>query len=93
MYAIRSYYADVVTFGNELDENRIVELAAAVEAFSEHPIANGIVREVEKPMPASNFNSIPGKGAEADIDGKHVVVASPGYLKEQGHDVPSYNFV
>jgi len=79
---------DVVTFGDESDKKRIVELAAAVEAFSEHPIANGIVREVEKPISASNFNSIPGKGAEADVDGKHVVVASPGYLKEQGHDVP-----
>jgi Cu2+-exporting ATPase len=71
-----------------MDETQLVALAAAVESFSEHPIAQGIVREVENPKTASDFNSIPGKGAEASVDDHHVVVASPGYIKEQGLDLP-----
>ncbi|HUF07673.1 MAG TPA: copper-translocating P-type ATPase [Rhodothermales bacterium] len=79
---------DVLVFGDDMDKGRLVELAAAVESFSEHPIAAGIVREVEKPVSASDFNSIPGKGVEANVENHHVVVASPGYLKEHGHEVP-----
>ena len=79
---------DVLVFGDEMDEKRLVELAAAVESFSEHPIAQGIVKEVERPVSASDFNSIPGKGAEARVDGHRVVVASPGYLREQGLSAP-----
>ncbi len=79
---------DVVVFGEGMDETQLVALAAAVESFSEHPIAQGIVREVENPKTASDFNSIPGKGAEASVDDHHVVVASPGYIKEQGLDLP-----
>ncbi|MGA7307095.1 MAG: copper-translocating P-type ATPase [Rhodothermales bacterium] len=79
---------DVAVFGEGMDETQLVALAAAVESFSEHPIAQGIVREVENPKTASDFNSIPGKGAEASVDDHHVVVASPGYIKEQGLDLP-----
>ena len=33
--------------------------------------------------PISGFRAIPGKGAEAQIEGKNVKVVSPGFLKEQ----------
>lgn len=80
---------DVVVFGEGMDETQLVALAAAVESFSEHPIAQGIVREVKNPKSASDFNSIPGKGAEASVEDHRVVVASPGYIKEQGLDLPA----
>ena len=65
---------------------QIKAFAAAVEAHSEHPIAKGIVRSVEKPKEVSNFKAIPGKGAQGVVDGKDVKVVSPGYLSEHNID-------
>ncbi len=71
-----------------MDENEILTLAYSLEVNSEHPIAQGIVNEAEarklKRKPLSDFKAIPGKGVEGVIDGKKVMVVSPGYLKEVG---------
>ncbi len=62
--------------------------AASVDANSEHPIAKAIAESFEQKMPVENFKSIPGKGAEGQVDGKDIKVVSPGYLLEQNiaHD-------
>ena len=73
--------SDTVIFG-DLDEKEMLEYAAAVEQNSEHPIAKGIVDAAEKTGKVSDFQSIPGKGAQGKVDGKMVKVMSPGYLKE-----------
>jgi len=75
-----------------LDEDGALRLAAAVESRSEHPIAAGIGRAAEErgldvPAP-QDFRAIPGKGAEARVDGRAVKVVSPGYLEEHGVTVP-----
>jgi Cu2+-exporting ATPase len=69
-------------------EEELLTLAAALESQSEHPIASGIVRAAEErglkyPTP-KEFRAIPGKGAEATVDGSSVKVVSPGYLRENG---------
>jgi len=78
---------DVVSLGGESDEE-ILRLAASLESQSEHPIAAGVVSEARErrlsyPTPR-DFKAIPGKGAQASVDGRRVKVVSPGYLKEQG---------
>ncbi len=76
---------DVIALA-DLDETRVLTLAAAIEAQSEHPIAAGVVRSAEergiRPPAPKNFRAIPGKGAEADADGTNVKVVSPGYLHQ-----------
>jgi len=78
---------DVVPLEN-LSEEEVLRLAAALETQSEHPIATGIVDEArrrELTLPAAQrFSAIPGKGAEAEVDGRKVKVVSPGYLRESG---------
>jgi Cu2+-exporting ATPase len=78
---------DVVSFG-ELDEQEVLRLAASLESQSEHPIAAGVVRGAEEREVSYNaphdFRAIPGKGAEAEVDGRNVKVVSPGYLQEHG---------
>ena len=81
---------DVVAL-NDIDEMEILRLAAGLESRSEHPIAAGIVRraeddDVQYPAP-QDFSAIPGKGAQAQVDGRDVKVVSPGYLNEQGLSV------
>ncbi len=79
---------DVVSFDADLDDEKILELAAAVESRSEHSIARGIVEEAKKrdieTKDVEDFKAIPGKGAEASVGGRRVAVVSPGYLEEQG---------
>lgn len=68
------------------DKEQVLQLAAALEQNSEHPIATGIVRkakELNLPLPKlSDFKAITGKGIEAKVDGNNIRVVSPGYLKE-----------
>jgi P-type Cu2+ transporter len=73
-------------------EKELIQLAAALEQFSEHPIATGIMqkaKELSVQIPkAENFKAITGKGVEAFVDGKQIKVVSPGYLKENNLAIP-----
>jgi Cu2+-exporting ATPase len=73
---------DTVLLNGSLDENELLEYAAAVEQNSEHPIAHGILNSVKAYKKVTDFKSIPGKGAEGKVDGKEIKVVSPGYLRE-----------
>lgn len=74
------------------DEAQFLRTVAALEQSSQHPIAQGIVREARKrelELPAvQEFQSITGKGISGIVDGKSVRVVSPGYLKEKGIALP-----
>jgi Cu2+-exporting ATPase len=76
----------VVSLSKEFNEGELVRLASALEQKSEHPIATGIlqkVKELKLTIPqAENFKSITGQGVEATVEGKKLLVVSPGYLKE-----------
>jgi Cu2+-exporting ATPase len=72
-------------------EAELLRLAASLESHSEHPIAAGIVRSAQErgvtyPAPA-DFTAIPGKGAQARVDGSVIQVVSPGFLRERGREV------
>jgi Cu2+-exporting ATPase len=73
---------DAITVGGNMEEKELLKYAASVEAYSEHPIAKGIVSSVEETFSTEDFKAIPGKGAQAKVNGKEVRVVSPGYLKE-----------
>ncbi len=73
------------------DDDRVLALAAAVEADSEHPLARAIVsaaRERGDVPAASGFRSMSGRGVEASVDGSKVVVGGPAILQERRLKVP-----
>ncbi len=76
----------IVSLEKGINENELIRLASALEQKSEHPIATGILQKVKDlsiAIPATeNFNAITGKGVEATVEGKKILVVSPGYLKE-----------
>jgi Cu2+-exporting ATPase len=82
----------IVSLKSELSENEIIRLASALEQKSEHPIATGILqkgKDLSITVPSTvNFNAITGKGVEATVEGKKILVVSPGYLKENNIPVP-----
>ena len=80
--------SDVLVFRDEFDENTLIELAAAVEQRSQHPIAKGIVDAAKGTIPSvEEFQSLTGRGAQAKVRGREVKIVSPGYLKEIGVDI------
>ena len=82
----------IVSLQKDIPENELIRLAAALEQKSEHPIATGILQKVKDlsiTIPSTeNFNAITGKGVEATVEGKKILVVSPGYLKENNLTVP-----
>ena len=66
--------------GGSTAEGRLLLLAAAVEAGSEHPIAKAIVSAAQdlpqagRIEPASDFHSVAGQGVEGTVDGHRVRV-------------------
>ncbi len=82
----------IVLLKKDLSENEIIRLASALEQRSEHPIATGILqkaKDLSVAIPSTeNFNAITGKGVEASVEGKKILVVSPGYLKEKNIPVP-----
>lgn len=82
----------IVSLQKDLNENEIIRLASALEQNSEHPIAAGILQKVKGlslSVPATeNFNAITGKGVEAMVEGKKILIVSPGYLKEKNIALP-----
>jgi len=84
---------DVVSLSGEEnrtgeDNDRILSLAASLEASSEHPSATGILESARekglKIQPVEEFSAIPGKGIQGMVEGKKFFVVSPGYLEEKG---------
>lgn len=76
---------DIVEIGVSKDE--LLAIAYSVEANSEHPIAQGIVKEGKKLnlkiREVTDYQNLPGKGLRATVDGKEIMVVSPGYIKSE----------
>jgi P-type Cu2+ transporter len=73
-------------------EDDLIAYAAAVESNSEHPLAKAIVAEAKRrtvaQLSATNFEALPGRGAEALVEGKSVVIGGPRLLTEAKVTVP-----
>jgi Cu+-exporting ATPase len=78
----------VVAAGGDGDASRAMVLAraAAVERWSEHPLAAAVLREAGRlglrPPESGAFRSIPGKGAAASVDGQATVVGNRALLAD-----------
>ncbi|MEV5548251.1 heavy metal translocating P-type ATPase [Streptomyces sp. NPDC052309] len=79
--------------GSGLDEGELLVLAAAAEHPSEHPLARSVVdaaRERGLALPvAEDFDSTPGVGVTATVDGRVVAVGAPARLLRGATDAHS----
>ncbi|MEI3604192.1 heavy metal translocating P-type ATPase [Pseudogracilibacillus sp. SE30717A] len=66
---------------SSVDADDVINIAAAIETFSQHPIASAIIRKAKdrqiKPDVAENFQSITGKGAMAVINSNTYYIGNP----------------
>lgn len=82
----RPRVTDVVPIS--VSETEVLALAAAVEAGSSHPLAEAILARAEAaeiaPLVASAAKTLPGRGAEAVVEGDQAWVGSPRFAEEHG---------
>ena len=86
----RPAVTDIVSV-NSFTETEILQLAAAVERSSEHPLADAVVeaarmRKVEL-TEAEAFSSITGRGVQGTVGGRVVLAGTARLLTEKGVDV------
>jgi len=80
---------DVVPFAG-YDENIVLRIAASVEAGSEHPLGEAIVRGAKHRNLAlgkvEGFEAVAGHGIKGKIDGVPVLLGNRRHLKKEGID-------
>ena len=81
----RPEVTDVISIG--IDDKLLLKLVATVEKNSQHPLAEAIVKkaqmngiELEK---SERFDTLEGKGVQAKIDGKEILVGNRILLNER----------
>ena len=84
----------IVPFDGHSD-TELLASAAAMESHSEHPFAEAILRKADASniefVPAENFQSLHGKGAEAVLDGREFWIGSHRFLHEKGTESPEHH--
>jgi len=78
--------------GSGANEDYLISRAAAVEVNSEHPLAKAIVAEAKRrnltTFQAANFEALPGRGAQAVVNGRSVIIGGPRLLTENKAVLP-----
>jgi Cu+-exporting ATPase len=73
------------------NSDELLSLAASAEARSEHSLAEAVVQSARKRgvslLPLNVFESTPGKGISAGINGRSVLVGNLAHLQDNGIDV------
>lgn len=75
--------------GTNNNETTVLRFAAAVEAKSEHPIAQAIVTACGEELPeATDFRNDSGRGVTGVVDDHRVAIGQPVWLRERDITVP-----
>lgn len=74
-------------------KDEVLELAASLDALSEHPISKAIVARARKQgvvlKEVKKFETLKGKGVKALIEDKEIMVGGPALLESMGIKTPS----
>jgi Cu+-exporting ATPase len=77
-----------VSLADGLDEKTILQLAASAEKGSEHPLGDAIVQAAERRglslLTPDRFQAIPGRGIEARVDGKNLLLGNQKLMETCG---------
>jgi Cd2+/Zn2+-exporting ATPase len=90
----RPVVTDIVV-SNGYSESDFLAMAAGIEKWSEHPLAQAIVARAKglKLQPATYFKALPGRGAQAVIDGHTMYIGNVRLFEDLDHDLAPYGEV
>ena len=78
------HVADVQTKA-DLSAEEVLKLAASLEQYAAHPLAEAIVKAAPgTPTPVQDYRNIAGQGISADIDGKTYYIGNPRLMAANG---------
>ncbi|MDQ2682267.1 MAG: cadmium-translocating P-type ATPase [Chloroflexota bacterium] len=81
---------DILPLDPALSEDRLLQIAASVERFSEHHISHAVGRAVSQRglelVPAHRFKAIPGQGVTAEVEGQTWRIGNRTLLQSLGID-------
>jgi P-type Cu+ transporter len=81
---------DIVAGQGSISRDDLLRLAAVAEVNSEHPLGEAIVRSARERglalVEAASFDSIPGHGIVARVDGRDVLLGNRKLMRERGVD-------
>lgn len=83
-------------FPYNIPEKEFLQLFACAEAASEHPIATAVTKYANENgisfHAPESYTALIGRGGEALIDGKHILIGNDRLMKENGieYDIPTY---
>jgi Cd2+/Zn2+-exporting ATPase len=76
----------VEVINKNFTENQLVQMAAAVDRRSAHPLAKSILNYADKLKltyaEPENFEVIKGRGVKADVEGKAILLGNKAYMEE-----------
>ena len=76
-----------------VDEGELLEVAAALEAGSAHPLAKAVIsyaaEKIGNTQPCADMQDMSGRGIYGTVNGKRCYVGSKRYMKELGVDISS----
>ncbi len=77
---------EIVADGKTITDKELLRLVASLEQSSEHPLAQAVIEKAKADdmtlSAASNFDSIPGQGARATVDGRTVLAGNRKLMDE-----------
>lgn len=73
---------------NGADERALLELAASIEAVSEHPLAAAVLEKSRRSnitaLPVSDFEALSGFGVKGTVEGKSVLLGNTRLMEQNG---------
>jgi P-type Cu2+ transporter len=79
---------DCLSYQEALSSNTLLQLAAAVESGTRHPLAQAIQQQAQQQslplLSAKDFYTAPGLGVSACVSAQQVVLGTTAWLQEQG---------
>lgn len=75
----------------DMNESDFIQILASVEAVSEHPLAKAIVLKAKELKlnlsPVTQFTAVSGRGLEALLDGKTILVGNQAWMQDHAIDI------
>ncbi len=74
-----------------MGETELLRYAASVEASSEHPLGDAVVRKAKNDgldlLEIKEFNSFGGKGVKAIVNGKEIIIGNRSLFSDKNIEI------
>lgn len=81
---------DIISLKNDIPEAEVLQYAYSIEAQSEHPIAQGIVRygqeQKVEPLSVTDYWNLTGQGLQGKVNDKEIKILSPAATRQAHFD-------